>query len=493
MRINQASVPAGYDVVQRALEENKRGAEKRSEDEDPSLTSAQVADRLNRAGSRWRDSNRNGKTELTYEFANAPPRGFREFKRINSKSGIDKVLPLSLLHKELINKAHQEYADVANLTFTEQARGASEGHLTHRGYVTGNNASTMLGFAYKPDPRDPEVQGTVWLRLAEQTSGPRNPANADRNDMITEKWRSTMIHELGHSLGLDHPHGDENEKLEPQYYAEDLRTYSIMSYTTPFLNDAEESVHPVSLMMDDMRAIQAKYGANYATRNGNTTYGFNSNTDRDQYSLKTAQDKPLFSVWDGGGWDTLDFSEFSQDQTINLNAGSFSSVAGLEGNVGIAHGVTIEEARGGQGKNTLIGNAAFNVLRGGRSDDIIYGGSGGAQTWGGAGANTFVFDATSSGKPNLVMDFVSGKDKLDLSGVSRQSGPLNFVSRLPIDRRKQQDPNNPTFMTKPGDVLVNYDPKVQRTLLRMDTTGDGRLDLQIFVTGKVDVRKDIFV
>ncbi|MGR3888314.1 hypothetical protein FW764_15320 [Pseudomonas sp. 1152_12] len=192
------------------------------------------------------------------------------------------------------------------------------------------------------------------------------------------------------------------------------------------------------------------------------------------------------------GWDTLDFSEFTQDQTINLNAGSFSSVGGLEGNVGIAHGVTIEEARGGKGKNTLIGNAAFNVLRGGRDRDILYGGSGGAQMWGGEGANTFAFDATSSGKPNLVMDFVSGKDKLDFSAIREQSGPLNFVSRLPLDHRTPQDPNNPTFIAGRGDVLVNYDRNAQRMLFRMDTTGDGRMDMQIFVIGKV-AREDIVV
>lgn len=490
MRINQAPVPTGYEVVQRALEDSKRGGGKTSEDGDPSLTSAQVADRLNRAGSRWRDSNRNGKTELTYEFSTARPRQFEEFKRVNSDKKIKEIVPLSLSQQELVRKAHQEYADVANVTFTGQAGGGREGHLTYRGYSTGEQTFSPEGFAYKPDPQFPGYQGMMWLRQRDQKTKLGNGPDTDKSSVSNDMWRSVMIHELGHGLGLDHPHSEEHEKPELPFYAENLRTHTIMSYNTPFLNAAEESVAPVTLMMDDMQAIQSKYGANYATRSGNTTYGFNSNTDRDQYSLKTSQDKPLFAVWDGGGWDALDFSEFTQDQTINLNAGSFSSVGGLEGNVGIANGVTIEEARGGKGKNTLIGNAAFNVLRGGRDRDILYGGSGGAQMWGGGGANTFVFNTTSSGKPNVVMDFASGKDKLDFSGISQSSGPLNFVSRLPLDHSKSQNPDNPTFITQRGDVLVNYDRDAQRTLFRMDTTGDGRMDMQIYVTSKV-VREDI--
>ncbi|MFP3632200.1 M10 family metallopeptidase C-terminal domain-containing protein, partial [Burkholderia sp. SIMBA_045] len=86
------------------------------------------------------------------------------------------------------------------------------------------------------------------------------------------------------------------------------------------------------------------YGANYSTRAGDTTYGFNSNTGRDFYSASSSSDKLVFSVWDGGGNDTLDFSGFTQNQKINLNEASFSDVGGMVGNVSIAQGVTVENA-----------------------------------------------------------------------------------------------------------------------------------------------------
>ncbi|MGO4611561.1 M10 family metallopeptidase C-terminal domain-containing protein, partial [Variovorax sp. 2RAF20] len=78
--------------------------------------------------------------------------------------------------------------------------------------------------------------------------------------------------------------------------------------------------------MDDIVAVQKLYGANLETRADDTVYGFNSNAGRDFYSAMSADSKVVFSVWDGGGNDTLDFSGFSQNQKINLNQGSFSDV-----------------------------------------------------------------------------------------------------------------------------------------------------------------------
>ncbi|WP_202215004.1 M10 family metallopeptidase C-terminal domain-containing protein, partial [Klebsiella pneumoniae] len=89
-------------------------------------------------------------------------------------------------------------------------------------------------------------------------------------------------------------------------------------------------------LLDDIMAIQKLYGANYNIRTDDTVYGFDSNTGRDYYSAQNATDKLIFTVWDGGGNDTLNFSRYKQDQKISLREGDFSDVGGLTGNVSIA-------------------------------------------------------------------------------------------------------------------------------------------------------------
>src|SRR5690606_32943841 len=86
---------------------------------------------------------------------------------------------------------------------------------------------------------------------------------------------------------------------------------------------------------------------------GDTTYGFNSNTDRDFYTAADASRPLIFAVWDAGGFDTLDFSGYVQNQLIDLRQGAFSNVGGLTGNVAIAEGAVIERAIGGSGDDVM--------------------------------------------------------------------------------------------------------------------------------------------
>jgi Ca2+-binding RTX toxin-like protein len=83
-----------------------------------------------------------------------------------------------------------------------------------------------------------------------------------------------------------------------------------------------------------------------------------------------------YTVYDSGGTDTLNYSEFSAAQVIDLNPESFSNVGGRVGNVSIARGVVIENALGGSGNDKIVGNGANNALTGGAGADVLFGGSG---------------------------------------------------------------------------------------------------------------------
>ncbi|WP_246355462.1 M10 family metallopeptidase C-terminal domain-containing protein [Pseudomonas reactans] len=253
------------------------------------------------------------------------------------------------------------------------------------------------------------------------------------------------------------PHAGKNSHITMQERTSDLNT----NYLVP----CEEN-RPSAPMMHDIAAVQKMYGANMSTRNSDTTYGFNSNSGRDFLSLNTATDKALFCIWDGGGNDTLDFSGFSQNQKINLYERSFSDVGGMKGNVSIAKGVILENAVGGAGDDLLIGNHADNRLKGGAGADRLEGGN---------GADTFIYDNAGDSTPehpDLITDFTSGSDKIDLSGALRNSNAtdLSFVA---------------SYTGKPGDAVLSYNPESGRGSLAVDLTGNGQPDLLINTVGQI--------
>ncbi len=112
------------------------------------------------------------------------------------------------------------------------------------------------------------------------------------------------------------------------------------------------------------------------------------------------------TVNDASGTDLIDAAAVSSAVTINLNAGQTSTIAG--GSFVIAAGVQIENAFGGAGNDTLIGNDVGNVLRG----------NGGADTLtGNGGADVFMYgnvNESTTLASDTITDFVVGTDKIDL-------------------------------------------------------------------------------
>jgi serralysin len=222
----------------------------------------------------------------------------------------------------------------------------------------------------------------------------------------------TMIHEIGHSLGLSHPglYNGSATYANDAVFAQDNREYTVMSYFggyDPAINNWQQDgttlayLYPQTPMVYDISAIQALYGADMTTRATDTIYGFNcnllaSNTEKAIYDF-SLNHVPIFSIWDGGGRDTFDCSGYAGSQTIDLKPGDYSSVDGMNGNVGIAFNCTIEDAVGGLGIDTIYGNSAANSLNGGAGDDIIYGSSNDTLI-GGAGNDTLISDTGSSAK-----------------------------------------------------------------------------------------------
>lgn len=162
--------------------------------------------------------------------------------------------------------------------------------------------------------------------------------------------------------------------------------------------------NPQSLMQDDIAALQWLYGANYRTNSGNTTYSFDPTTGQ-MFVEGVGQELPTHNfiyrtIWDGGGTDTYDLSNYTTNLSIDLNPGAWSTfdtnqLADLGGGM-LARGnlanarldprvvnsgqtettSLIENAIGGSGNDTIVGNAAANTLTGGAGDDYLVAGVG---------------------------------------------------------------------------------------------------------------------
>ncbi len=315
--------------------------------------------------------------------------------------------------KTAARNSFNAWSEIANISF-EEVRDSS----TVAGDIRlARTSAATTAHAYLPSSH-PEA-GDIWFSY-----------NSSFNDVSKGTYGySTFLHEIGHALGLVHPHEGEIANRDI-----DLTKYSVMSYRS-YPNESLDSgfspgvFFPTTPMLNDIAAIQYLYGANTSTRNGN-----------DVYSWQPGQ-QILETIWDGGGIDTIDWSNQSTAALINLNAGEWSELGPAYWNgkvydsetLAIAYDVTIENAVGGTGNDSIIGNQAANLLVGGKGNDTLTGangndtlrGYGGAAEFdiltGGAGRDYFELGNSSSvfclGEGYAtITDFSSVEDQIILSG-----------------------------------------------------------------------------
>ncbi len=190
-------------------------------------------------------------------------------------------------------------------------------------------------------------------------------------------------------IGLGHG-GPYNGSVNPatqQYSAYDSRLWTVMSYLVPGDPRARYAGQdgitgtswatrytPTTPMIVDILAAQQLYGAPVTTPfSGGQRFGFNTNIagPTARYYDFSVNTVPVVTIWDRGTGNTLDLSGYTQDSTVNLNPGSFSSVAGLSNNVAIAFGTAIDSAVGGPGNDTFFLNGNDDRIDGNLGYDTV--------------------------------------------------------------------------------------------------------------------------
>lgn len=376
-------------------------------------------------GDKWGASVGTG-TNLTYSFpwTTSTSATFTGQNNVGSYSSLNEPTAtyhygLSATEQTAARGAMATWSNVTNLSFSEVAESSTNVGDIRFGWTSAANGNAW-GWANYPNSYWPSG-GDIWIS----------------NTVTSTDWSvgsynyTSLIHELGHALGLKHPFEDSPILSGSQ----DSTQYSVMSYTEHphnlFVRVTQGSNGSVSLksynvqpdtpMLYDMAAMQYLYGANQSYKTGNDVYTFDSNTPF------------LRTIWDASGTDTISVSNFTKGCIIDLQAGHFSKisiasdstagynwnstppVATYDGtdNLAIAYGCVIENAIGGSGNDTLIGNDGNNSLTGGAGNDALSGGVGNDTALYAGVRASYTITATSTGY--TIVSATEGQDTL--SGV----------------------------------------------------------------------------
>ncbi|BBK31972.1 hemolysin type calcium-binding protein [Stella humosa] len=225
----------------------------------------------------------------------------------------------------------------------------------------------------------PELEsgGDVWLDARQQiVYWPISPGGP---------VYGTLLHEIGHAVGLAHPGNYNNGTRSPPpppYLPPELDNWdnTVMSYYP----SADATGWPVVLGPFDVRALQYAYGLSEPGTIGNMTYGSDSpdtivgTENTDWVHGQGGDDALLLGAGDDGargvGGDDLILGEAGAD-TLRGNEGA-DLILGGDDNDSINGDEDGDDVNGNRGQDTVLGGSGADFVRGGQDDDLVDGGEG---------------------------------------------------------------------------------------------------------------------
>lgn len=307
------------------------------------------------ATARWNNGSPVGTAvEVSYSFMSTAP----DYAQDSDKKGFSTFTDeQKVATRKIFDMISQQFG----ITFKEVTDTSSS-----YGFIRlGNNAqgSTSAGYATYPDTADTKASGDIYLN---------NEVSDNLSNIVpgTNSW-ATLVHEIGHAIGLKHPGnynaGEPASTIADNFLAaaEDSEANTVMSYVK-----APQGQERDFFGKYDYLALKYLYGSK--------AY----NADATTYNLTDADGRLLKIINDTGGVDTINLSALTIAATINLTPGSNSSVGRLasdtvsQNNLSIAFDTIIENVVGTRFSDVMIGNSANNRFESNGGGDTVDGSAG---------------------------------------------------------------------------------------------------------------------